>query len=50
MNIGEPKIRDYRVAVVVGAVLGLAALWCFYDAYDARGKRAPWILRALLPN
>lgn len=46
----QPWIRDQRRAIGLGLILFAVAVLVLYDAYDRRGSRPPWPLRALLPN
>jgi hypothetical protein len=46
----RPWISDKRTAVALGLGLFLAGVLFLYDAYDRRGGRAPWVIRAFLPN
>lgn len=43
------RIRDHQTAVLVGLALSAAGAWVLYDAYEGRGKKAPFFLRFLTP-
>jgi hypothetical protein len=47
--MSRPLIADQRTGVVVGLVLLGGAFLVLHDAYDRRGRGAPWPLSALLP-
>lgn len=46
----KPWIRDKRAAVLLGLALFVAGVVVLWDAYERRGGRAPWPLRAFLPT
>jgi hypothetical protein len=40
-------LRDRHSELVIGAVLWIAGAWCFWDAYEGRGKQRPFVARLL---
>jgi hypothetical protein len=46
----RPWVANKTTAVAVGLLLFVAGMLLLYDAYDRRGGRAPWIIRAFIPN
>jgi hypothetical protein len=46
----QPWIADKRTAVLLGLMLFVAGAIVLWDAYERRGGRAPWPLRAFLPT
>lgn len=47
--MSRPRIKDQRVAAVLGVAL-LAGGWlCLHDAYVRRNRRPPVALRPLMP-
>lgn len=45
---GKPfRIRNAKLAVVVGLVLTAAGGWVLYDAYEGRGRSRPFLMRFL---
>lgn len=42
------RIRSQRVAVIAGVILFLVASWFLYQAWDARGEKAPRIARPFI--
>ena len=44
-----PVIRDRRTALLAGAAFVTIGAWLLFDAYEARGRSRPFVLR-LLPG
>lgn len=40
-----PHLRDHRTAVAVGVALFLLGSWFLHDAYEGRGRKAPFVMR-----
>ena len=43
----RPFVRDRRAALIGGLLLAAGGAFLLYDAYDARGRRRPYLLRVL---
>jgi hypothetical protein len=46
---GRRLFRDRTTATVVGVALVVAGWVCLYDAYDARGRTKPVLMRPAVP-
>lgn len=40
-------LQDRTVEISLGAVLFVTSAWLFYDAYEGRGRRRPFVTRIL---
>ncbi len=45
----KPRVPDRNTAMIAGLALVVAGSWLIYDAYEARGRTRPWLVR-LLPG
>ncbi len=41
----HPFFKSSNTAFAVGAAFFLAGWWCWYDAFDGRGKDQPKVIR-----
>jgi protein-S-isoprenylcysteine O-methyltransferase Ste14 len=46
--MGRHLIQDPQVETVAGVAAIVAGWWLLYDAWDQRGRSAPWLLRRLM--
>jgi hypothetical protein len=47
--MGRAIVPDRRAAILAGVLFVSLGAWLLYDAYDARGRQRPFVLR-LLPG
>lgn len=45
--MGRPLVHDQRTALIGGVLCVVLGAWLIHEAYDARGQRAPFLLRFL---
>lgn len=46
----RPWIKNKRLAIALGLVGFVASVLILYDAYERRGGRAPFFIRAFTPT
>jgi hypothetical protein len=44
--IPKPLFRDRNLAIIVGVGLFAAGAFCLHDAWERRGSRTPFLVRA----
>lgn len=47
--MSRPVVPDRRVALIGGLLMAAGGAWLLTQAYDARGRKRPWLLR-LVPG
>lgn len=47
--MSRPHVPDRRTALLAGVALVSLGAWLLYDAYEARGRTRPFVMR-LLPG
>lgn len=46
---GGHYLKNRKTEIIAGIILFLAGALLLYDAFDARGKKAPWPTGAIMP-